>query len=140
MMSIWAFRALVVLELVFSALAWVAADWSKVNVPAIGATLYWSVAAAIWTVLVAISVGLFFFRPFARIVYVALVPVLLLIEYWYGYSDSTRAQYAFDYLASLCVGAILAAMWLSPPIAEAFANEQPNPALNTDASAPPRAG
>jgi hypothetical protein len=128
------------LELVFSALAWVAADWDKVNVPATGAILFWSVSAAFWAILIAISIGLLFFRPIARIFYVALVPVLILIEYWYGYPEGTRAQYAFDYLASLCVGAILCAMWLSPPIAGAFASRQPNPALNTDAGAPRRAG
>ena len=108
------------------ALSWATADWEWVSSIDFQVVFYASVAAT-WGVVIAISAGLYFFNRVARILYVVSVPIFVSVSVWFGLGGTeTNREALFDYLTSLCTGAVLALMWLSPPIRQAFGGKQPN--------------
>jgi peptidoglycan/LPS O-acetylase OafA/YrhL len=133
MPSVAAFRGIIVLEVLFVAVAWMVADGDADDY-ALGAGAYWATVTAMWVLIVGLAIGLCLFSRVARIVYTILTLVLLAVTPFFPNTELVgRVEALFTYLTDLCTGAILALMWLSPPIRQVFKVGQPNSKLERDA-------
>jgi hypothetical protein len=94
---------------------------------------HWALISSVWVLIVAASLGMFFFIRAGRILYVVTV---LLGAVWLallGDTSSEPTEAVLSYLSNLCAGAALALSWLSPDVNGRFRRKQPNNTVEPDA-------
>jgi hypothetical protein len=133
MSAVKIFRTVVVAELLLTVLAWgLNTEWMHPASPDV-ALLQWALIVGVWVLMLAASLGMFFFIRAGRILYVVTVLLGVLWLALVGDNPLNPTEAVLSYLSNLCAGAALALSWLSPDVTERFGRKQPNSTVERDA-------
>ena len=133
MSTVTIFRIVLAAELVFTVVAWgLNIEWTQPATPEV-ALAHWGLITSVWVLMIAASLGMFFFIRGGRVLYLVTV---LLGAGWLalvGDNPASSTEAVLSYLSNLCAGAALALSWLSPDVNGRFRRKQPNSTVERDA-------